>query len=551
MKKLWVFLLTCGFLLTACGNNQSYHQEDIIVLFTSDVHCAIQDGIGYDGLAAYKKNLEKNNKYVSLVDLGDAIQGGLIGAISKGSYIIDIMNYMGYDFAILGNHEFDYGVDVTETIISEFDGTYLAANVEYVGNRENLLAQTKPYEIVRYGKVDVAYIGISTPYTISSSTPTYFIEDGEYAYDFFSGEDGQRLVDRIQGYVDECLDKGAEYVVALTHMGTGEEFLSYSTNNLIRNTTGIDVVLDGHAHIKLSSEIIENADGEDVLVGSVGTGFDAFGQLTITSNGNITLTYIDNYDKKDEDTSEYIQSIVEQYEEDFNYPLLEIDRTLSMYDSNGIRTVRNRETVLGNLIADAYRIVGQTDVAIINGGAIRSNLNAGTVSYSDIFNIHPFGNTMVTVKVSGQEIIDTLEIAAILVEEEYTNGEYAIGENGSFMHVSGLKYDINVSIPSPVILDEYEDLIGIEGERRVSNVKILVDGTYVDIDPNGEYTLSSIDYIIKSGGCSNNLFLDNELIISEGLYDYQVLSEYLVEVLDGDLSAYTDVEGRINIKKES
>ena len=198
MKKLLVFFITCGFLLTSCGNKKCYHQEDIVVLFTSDVHCAIQDNIGYDGVAAYKKNLEKKNKYVSLVDLGDAIQGGLIGTISKGSYIMDIMNYMEYDFAILGNHEFDYGMDALETIISDFEGTYLAANVEYTGDGENLLAQTKPYEIVRYGKVDVAYIGISSPNSIGLSTPTYFMENGEYVYDFFPSEDGQRLADRIQ-----------------------------------------------------------------------------------------------------------------------------------------------------------------------------------------------------------------------------------------------------------------------------------------------------------------------------------------------------------------
>jgi len=81
--------------------------DDIVILTTNDVHCGIEDNIGYAGLAAYKKEMEAANKYVTLIDIGDAIQGDTIGTLSKGEYIIDIMNQVGYDIAIPGNHEFD------------------------------------------------------------------------------------------------------------------------------------------------------------------------------------------------------------------------------------------------------------------------------------------------------------------------------------------------------------------------------------------------------------------------------------------------------------
>lgn len=546
MKKFYIFLLTLIFVLTGCTTTKE--QDDIIILFTSDVHCAVNSNIGYSGIAAYKKSIESNNEHVTLVDLGDAIQGQLIGSVSKGEYIIDIMNYLEYDIATLGNHEFDYGMDQLAHLIDTFNGKYVGCNIDYTGKNQNKLENLQPFEIIKYGDVEVAYIGVTTPYTVSSTTPTFFIEDDEYVYDFYSGENGQRLINKVQTTINECRSMGADYIIGLTHLGSTEDDSPYSSKELIQGTTGFTAVLDGHAHVKISSDIVQDINGNDVLLGSVGTEMDAIGQLTITSNGNITLTHIDNYEKQDLETTNFIKSKLASFEKDFNTPFVTTNKKLSIYDENGIRIVRTRETGIGNLIADAYRYLGNTDIGFVQTGGIRADINEGDITYADVHKIHPYGNYLVTVEATGQEILDTLEISVQKVASEYQIDGVAYGENGSFLSVSGLKYDVDTTIPSPVILDENENLVKIEGPRKISNVKILQNGEYVDIDPNATYTVSSNDYIIKHGGCSNNLFMDNKIIINEGPYDYLVVVEYLKH-LNGNLTQYSNIEGRMNIIK--
>ena len=162
---------------------QKTSEKDIVILYTSDVHCGIEDEIGYTSLSAYKKSLEKDN-YVTLMDAGDAISGDFIGAVSKGEYVIDIMNEMGYDSMVFGNHEFDYGMDILSQRINEFKGDILSSNFKYIGNKKNKFTKVKPYKVIKYGKKKVGFVGVSTPYTIVDSTPSYFMEDGEYAYSF-------------------------------------------------------------------------------------------------------------------------------------------------------------------------------------------------------------------------------------------------------------------------------------------------------------------------------------------------------------------------------
>src|SRR5574344_967815 len=136
-------------------------QKDVVVLYTNDVHCAIDNNIGYAGLASYKAEMEKDN-FVVLVDAGDAVQGDTIGTVSKGEYLVDIMNEVGYDFCVLGNHEFDYGTDVLASLLKKSNAQYLNATIEYTGNGNNLLKDTVPYVIERFGFLDVAFIGVST-----------------------------------------------------------------------------------------------------------------------------------------------------------------------------------------------------------------------------------------------------------------------------------------------------------------------------------------------------------------------------------------------------
>ena len=157
---------------------------------------------------------------------------------------------MNYDVVTLGNHEFDYGIDVLKERLTEFNGDVVSCNFSYIGNKENKLNMVKPYVIKEYGIKKVAYIGITTPKTLTTSDPKIFLEDGEVAYDFGAktAEDFYKL---IQANIDQCKAKGADYVIALSHLGSPDSFKPFSSIDVIKNTTGVDAFLDGHNHIDL------------------------------------------------------------------------------------------------------------------------------------------------------------------------------------------------------------------------------------------------------------------------------------------------------------
>ena len=521
-----------------------------MILFTNDMHCGIEDNLGFAGLAAYKKDMEAAHRYVTLVDCGDAIQGDFIGTVSDGEYIVNLMNEVGYDFAVAGNHEFDYGMDQLSSLLARSEAQYLAANITYSGSGTNALAGSKPYEIVKYGRTKVAFIGVSTPESTLKSTPSYFMENGEFVYDFAGGGDGENLYDLVQGYVDECRQKGADHVVLLAHLGDTEESSPYTSVELIGSTTGIDAVLDGHAHSVIPSKTVQNENGEEVLLSSTGTKLANIGKLTIEADGDLSTELISDYSKKDGEIAAYIQSIQADFENEKNAVIATSNIALSCSSPSGARLVRNREIPIGNLIADAYRAVGGADIGVVNGGGIRADIPEGDITYADMLAVHPYGNTLCVVKATGQEILDLLETACRFTKAVAEENGAAVGENGGFMQVSGIKFTVDTSIEPSVVTDENENFVSVSGERRVKDVFVLnANGEYVPLDPNAVYTVASHNYLLRSGGDGYTKFTDNEYIIEEGILDYQVLTTYITEHLNGQLGEYySDVQGRIVIK---
>ena len=541
-------LVVAAVLTVLCGCVHIQSGKDIVVLFTNDVHCGIEDNIGYAGLAAYKKEVRKHTPNVTLVDCGDSVQGALIGTVSKGEFPARLMNYVGYDFAVLGNHEFDYGMDQIESLIAMSDATYIGCNIEYTGSGDNKLGQVKPYSIVDYGHAKVAYIGVSTPESIVKSTPAYFMEDGEFVYGFY-GDDSARFYARVQKYIDETREAGADYVVVASHLGDLDISAPYNSVELIRNTTGIDVLLDGHAHNVIPCRVVNDKDNRSVKMASTGTKLQYIGELVITPDGNISLGIVSDYAEKDEEMTAHIEEIKATYSEEVNKIVASSDVDLYSTDANGIRMVRNRETTIGNLCADAYRSVSGADVAFVNGGGIRANIKKGDISYADIIAVHPFGNSLCMVKATGAEILDALEHSYRFTQKEYTDGTYALGESGGFLHISGLRVEVDTSVANSVITDEKGMFIEVSGERRVKNVQILRNGEYVDIDPEAIYTVACHNYMLKNAGDGYTMFRDNELLIDEGMIDNQILITYITQVLNGNLSEkYSAIEGRIIIK---
>ena len=277
---------------------------------------AVDENIGYAGLAAYKKQVEEETPYVALVDCGDALQGDAIGTISQGEYLVDIMNKVGYDFAVLGNHEFDYGMERLAELMEMSDAAYLGCNVDYTGSGENALSALQQYEIVDYGDTKVAFIGISAPESISQSTPAYFMdENGDIVYSFCS-DSGEALYSRVQETVDSCREEGADYVIALTHLGDDESSAPFRSTDLIAGTSGIDAVLDSDSHSAIDSDMVEKEEGREIPLSSSGTGLENIGQSTITPEGDITTRLISDFEEKDSDMESFIADIQSEYEEE-------------------------------------------------------------------------------------------------------------------------------------------------------------------------------------------------------------------------------------------
>lgn len=524
--------------------------EKIIILHTNDVHCQIdqkknKDGIvtniGYAGVLAYKKEMENlhgiNN--VTLVDAGDAIQGGPIGTLSKGEYIVDIMNYIGYDIACPGNHEFDYGMENFLKLSTETSkANYICCNFRDLEGNPIL----SPYTLIKYGDLTIAYLGINTPESFTKSSPIYFQdENGNYIYDFAQGEKGQTLYKTVQKYVDEAIKEGANYVVAIGHLGDEGASEYWSSKSLIKNTYGIDIFIDGHSH-EVYSEILKNKKGKNVLLAQTGTKLQNLGKITInTKNKKITSEFISNYKAQDEDAVNYIEGIKNKFSDVLQEVVAKSSVTLTTLDpTTHKRAIRNSETNLGDFCADAYRAMVGADIAFANGGGIRADIEEGDITYEEIINVHPFGNEICMIETTGQDILDALEVGAC---------EYPI-ENGGFLQVSGLSYTIDPSIPSSVVFNERGQFVKVDGKYRVTEVMVGNEPLVL----NKTYTLASHNYMIKNGGDGYTMFMDDKMIKDSVVIDNGALINYITENLNGVIGdEYKNPKGngRIIIKENT
>ena len=518
-------------------------QKDIVVLYTNDVHCAIDNNIGYAGLATYKSEMEKDN-FVVLVDAGDAIQGDTIGTVSKGEYLVDIMNEVGYDFCVLGNHEFDYGTDVLSSLLEKAKAQYLNATITYTGNGKNLLAKTVPYAIERYGFLNVAFIGVSTPESITKSTPRYFMEGDEFVYDFAAGED---LYKTVQSVVDEVREKGADFVVVISHLGVEEGSEPNRATDLIANTTGIDALIDGHSHTTAPFELIADKSGKKVVYTQTGTKLNAIGKLTITKDGSIKAELVSEAEKDPEVTA-FIENLKSEYESLVNTVVAHTAVELSITDENGVRAVRNRETAIGDLCADAYRAVADTDIAFVNGGGIRATIKKGDITTANMISVHPYGNYLCSCYATGAEILDALEHSVANTQAVAAQDGKAVGESGGFLQVSGLKFTIDTSIPSSVKKDDKGLFVAVEGERRVKDVYVEKNGEWEPIDPEATYTVACHNYMLQDMGDGYTMFADNQYILDNVMLDNQVIITYICDFLGGNVGEeYSAPQGRITI----
>lgn len=520
LKIRQLFLALLIFCFIFIPNSAWAIQKDIIILYTNDVHCGIEDNLGYTKLAQYKEDLQQDTPYITLVDAGDAIQGAPIGKLSTGEAIINIMNEIGYDFAIPGNHEFDYGMDRFLTLNDKLSCGYYSSNLVNTVTRKNLLPA---YKIFQFDDKKIALIGVTTPETLNSSTPAYFQDDkGNFIYSFNEDATGKKLYTNIQNTVDTVQKLGVNYVFLVAHLGMNGITPRWSSLAVAQNTQGIDAIIDGHSHEVIPTFIAKNKQGKNVLITQTGTKLQNIGKLTITPQGKISTELINDLTKTNQKTTDLINEEKNKYAPLLNQTIgtNTVKLTTNAPNTN-TRLVRNSETNLGDFVTDAYRVVLNTDVAICNGGAIRNELPIGDFSYNDILTTFPFGNMCVVLEITGQQLLDALEMGASRYSEEF----------GGFMQISGATYTINSKIPSSVVTDEKGNFIKVDGAYRVQDIKI--NGK--DLDLNKKYTIGGTSYILKFAGNGMTMFKDSPILQNEELSETDVIIEYIQNYLNATI----------------
>ena len=532
MKKRLLSCIVC-ICMVLCSLNAVVFAKDsetIVILYENDVHCAVE---GYSKLAAMKNELKSEYEYVGVVSSGDFVQGGTLGAVSKGEYIVELMNLVGYDAIAPGNHEFDYTISRLTELYELSETKYISCNFAKIGEEKTYF---EPYTIVSYGDVDIAYIGIITPETITSARPSQFRnENGEIIYTF----NESRLYELVQESIDEATEDGADYVIALSHIGYDESGELNDVTDVIENTDGLDVVLDAHSHSVIEEKIVKDKSGDDVLLSSTGTGFENIGKLTI-ANGEFDteLVKTETYTKTDADVDAYIAEINESYAELGNRKIGESKVELITHNEEGVRLVRTAETNLGNLCSDALFFVTNADVSYVNGGGLRAPIKSGDMTFNDIYSVFPFNNRIVTAEITGQVLLDMLEMSMISYPQE----------DGAFPHMSGITFSVNKSIPSSIKVDENGFFTKVDGDYRVYDVKVLdkESGNYKALELDKKYILAAADYYILNFGSGMSMFKDAKVVESEGMLDVEVLERYITDNLNGVIGEeYKNVVNRI------
>ena len=505
-------------------------KADVTILYTNDVHTYIDNKSPkptYAAIAALKKSIEDTGRDVLLVDAGDHIQGTAYGSMDDGATIIELMNEAGYDLATPGNHEFDYGMARAKAVIQEADFPYVSCNWVDLRTGFNVLPSVKFFFV---GGRKIAFVGVTTPETFTKSTPAYFMNDAQtkYIYDILGGEDGQKLYDAVQKAIDKAEFWGADTIIGLGHLGVDPSSSPWTSEEVIAHTHGFTAFIDGHSHTVMANKQVTDASGKAVTLTQTGSYFKNIGKMTVGADGTITTELIDTYEGLDAAVAATASNWISAVDDMLGEEIAVGDTKFYINDpATGKRRIRSGETNLGDFVADGiYTYFNEIeelhcDVAIMNGGGIRTDVEAGPWSFKTCKTVSPFGNVACLMSVTGQQIQDALEFGARFAGAE---GK----ENGGFLQVAGARYTIHPMIPNTVQTNDKNVWTGSAATPRVSNVEIYdkTTGTYKPLDPNATYALAGMNYTLRNLGDGFAMFDGATLIKDYVSEDYLVMSSY-------------------------
>ena len=505
-------------------------KADVTILYTNDVHTYIDNKSPkptYAAIAALKKSIEDTGRDVLLVDAGDHIQGTAYGSMDDGATIIELMNEAGYDLATPGNHEFDYGMARAKAVLREADFPYVSCNWVDLRTGFNVLPSVKFFFV---GGRKIAFVGVTTPETFTKSTPAYFMNDAQtkYIYDILGGEDGQKLYDAVQKAIDKAEFWGADTIIGLGHLGVDPSSSPWTSEEVIAHTHGFTAFIDGHSHTVMANKQVTDASGKAVTLTQTGSYFKNIGKMTVGADGTITTELINTYEGLDAAVAATASNWISAVDDMLGEEIAVGDTKFYINDpATGKRRIRSGETNLGDFVADGiYTYFNEIeelhcDVAIMNGGGIRTDVEAGPWSFKTCKTVSPFGNVACLMSVTGQQIQDALEFGARFAGAE---GK----ENGGFLQVAGARYTIHTGTPNTVQTDDKNVWTGSAATPRVSNVEIYdkPTGTYKPLDPNATYALAGMNYTLRNLGDGFAMFDGATLIKDYVSEDYLVMSSY-------------------------
>lgn len=572
MRKILALILSLVMVMAIAmpATAETAKSDDVVILYTNDVHTYIDGALSYDVIAAVKQELQKQYNYVLLVDAGDHIQGTAYGSMDKGATIVKLMNAAGYDVATLGNHEFDYAMEGCMATIAAANFPYVSCNFykEDGGVRnENVLDS---YVAVPCGKQTIALIGITTPESFTKSTPAYFQDDaGNYIYGIAGGEDGAKLYADVQDTIDEAKAAGATTIIALGHLGDDPSSQPWTSEETIAHVSGLNAFIDGHSHSTVEGKKVADKDGNEVVLTQTGEYFNRMGIMVIDAEtGAVSTDFIELVElteKVKNDKGEEEEKVVgyelsselytgTEYVSDADVAAIKNDwiaaidtqlgtvigstaLTMDNYDAEGKRLVRSQETNTGDFAADAlywlFDNMGlDVDVAIMNGGGVRNKALTGEISYKTCKSIHTFGNVACLQTITGQQLLDALEWGA----RSAGTGE----ECGGFLQVSGITYAVDASYPDSTVKDDKGVWVsGPTAGYRVHDVKVYNKETnaWDDLDLAASYNLAGYNYTLRDLGDGFAMFDGAVNVLDYVMEDYMVLANYVQAFENGAVEA--------------
>lgn len=523
MKYLGTSLLACtlmvGTMCFAVGavDSEVTTQEDkpLVILHTNDVHGALT---GYAKIAALKAEYEANGAEVLLVDAGDFLQGTIYVSESKGQSATDLMSATGYDYVTVGNHEFDYGFDNLMTVLEGQSFEVVTANAYMDGE---LIFDDNAIYTTESG-LKVGIFGLDTPETSTKANPSLMV-----GITFDAAED---MYATAQAQIDELRAEGCDLVVCLAHLGIDSSSAPNRSTDVYDNVTGLDIMIDGHSH----STIIDNDASDGILV-SAGSSFSKIGVLTVDADGGITSSQV---------TVSTLTAVDAEIEEMANTIIDEIDEMYGeVFASTEVKLdyskVRYAQTNIGQLITDAMMWKSEeqgyvVDAAITNGGGIRANIAKGDITKSQILTVLPYSNTMVSVTLTGAELLEALEASCSSADSSLA----------AYPQTAGLEFTIDTTVPY-VKGDQYPGSTYYAPANPGSRVNIIsVGGRAFDLEDS--YTIVTNDFC-AGGGDTYYVFANDGIVVKFGVGLEASVIEYIEDELDSVVTAeaYSGTDGLV------